>query len=99
MTREYDKEFTPVDIDLILNYLVHEDNRAFFFNGEEYDEEETIETERIFICRKEHMFTLTFIKPGSSTEAWAIHKCTDEPDLIMQGLIDILELHFIDEFE
>ena len=94
----YSRIFTPEDIDLIFDYL--EDNHEFFFNNEEYNG-----LDIPYLSRGSHIgqgnikFSLIFLQPNDMPDAWAISKCMDEPDAIMQGLIDILEEHFIDEFE
>ncbi len=98
----FDRIFRIEDVDLIFDYLEFEDNEDYFFNGDEF----TIpgldipyRTYSSHINGKHFSFTLTIYKPNSMDDAWVISKCMDEPDPIMLGLIDILEEHFISQFE
>jgi len=92
-----EKEFTPAELDVLYNYL--NANHEYFFN-EQFD---TFDSEYVHMCEAQYMFTIAFFEPTDSYNtpynAWAFSKCSDNPDQIFQGLIDILEDNFITQFE
>jgi hypothetical protein len=93
--------FTPEEVDLILNYLEYEDNEDYFFDGSEYPYY-PFESISPIICNGNYKFCLEIIKPNSMKDAWGIHKCVDEypaPDHPLYGLFQLLEEHFISQFE
>jgi len=102
----YDKIFSVSDLDVILSYL--ETNHEYFFNGSEYEGLD-IPYVTYFPSFKNEKYQFTFaifdpifVDSSYTSEhlpAWAISKCMDEPDPILQGLIDILETNFISQFE
>jgi len=100
-----EKEFLPVEVELILDYLKeNEENIEYFFNGDEYQGLPTpYLTQTTFINKKRYNFILIIFEPdGAKSEydaAWAISKSVDEPDTIFQGLINRLENNFINQFE
>jgi len=85
--------FSKSGVEVLFDYLeLHED---YFFNGEELPE--TIELPDGLLCEGEYSFNLTIYKPDHQY-AWAISKCTDDPDSIWQGLIDIINNDFFSKF-
>ncbi|MFH1515099.1 MAG: hypothetical protein ABIG42_06520, partial [bacterium] len=50
------------------------------------------------LCEGVYSFTLTIYNPNNAYYAWAISKCTDDPDSIWQGLIDIINNDFFSKF-
>ena len=93
-------EFTSEEMNLIFNYLsAHND---YFFNNSEFEGLEIpYYNTRMPIGYDNYQFTLSISEPERQDDyrAWVISKDMDEPDSIMQGLIDILENNFINRFQ
>lgn len=99
-----DKSFTKNEAQEIMNYILdpeHPERQQYFFSGDEYEGHETPYRSRgVHLCAGYYIFTLAIYEPNKQTDAWALSKCCfDEPDPILQGLINILENNFISQFE
>lgn len=100
VSQNLERTFSSSQIELILDYLLAVENQDYFFNAEEYEGLDIpYEARGVHLKPGFRVFTLSIYEPESKTSAWTMSKRIDDPDPIMQGLIDILEEHFIDEFE
>lgn len=98
---EHGKQFSFDDVFLIINYLAQ--NHEYFFDGSEFSGlpipyESTISD----ICNSNFNFILTFTDTDDGKDIWGIFKCLDEypsPEHPLYGLFQILEEHFISQFE
>lgn len=90
-------EYESSTVNLIFDYITHEDNRDYFFSGDEYSGLiQPYDTRTVMIHDNTYVFVLAVFEPDSmSANAWAISKDIDVPDDIWEGLIDILEANFL----
>ena len=94
------KQFAESEVQEIFNYLGN--NNVYFFSGSEYQGHSQIQTTSRFFCREDYAFALIFYAPLNPLAAWSIQKCLDEypaPDHPLYGLFQLLEEHFISQFE
>ena len=109
----YEKTFTVNDFNSILTYL--NNHNDYFFNGYEYEGLGTppILVGNLRFTTKKYNIALAFYDPSmlspggyhGYSPCWAFSKSSDhpeipdDPDHILQGLIDIIETNFISQFE
>ena len=99
----YDRSFNIQDLALVFDYL--EQHHDYFFDGAEYiGLEIPFVTPRTCICdlERNYKFSLLFFEPNGIDHCWSIHKCVDEypsPEHPLYGLFQLLEEHFISQFE
>jgi len=94
------KEHSFSEVNVIFNYL--DKYNDYFFNGDEFKGirlQDSGGVSPIFLKMKSHMIALQVNVPDDKPVVWLISKSADEPDPILQGLIDILEENFISQFE
>jgi hypothetical protein len=85
-------------IQYIISYL--EQHNEYFFDGLEYTGLEIpYESYGSLINDGENRFLLSIYEPENCNNAWTISKCSDNPDPILQGLLDIMETNFMSVFE
>lgn len=97
---EENKEHSLTEVNLIFDYL--DKNSGYFFNGDEFKGirlQDIGTTSPIFLERKTHMIAFQVNLPDGKHVIWLLSKSADEPDPILQGLIDILEENFIFQIE
>jgi len=95
-----DRQFDASEVQEIFNYLGA--NNTYFFDGSEYDGQNPLQTEYFWFCRKNYIFVLSFFDSQDASCAWSIQKCVDEypaPEHPLYGLFQLLEEHFISQFE
>jgi hypothetical protein len=102
-----ERTFAPSNLEAIYDYL--DEKHQYFFNHDEFGNQPVIITDTIWLNPKKYSFTLAFFDPSDTSlehdKAWVISKSSDnpssqdDPDHILQGLIDILETNFISQFE
>jgi len=94
--------FTRDEMNVLFNYLKEGDNPAYFFSGTEFEgKPDPYESDSFSLCEGKYVFVLKFGKPNEGHHySWGICKCCDDPttDQAFQGLIGIMEDHFISHF-
>jgi hypothetical protein len=94
-----EREFLASDVnEHIMSYL--SEHADYFFDGSEYTQvgQDPYVSSKMYIITGNYVFAMMFGIPDMEDHYWAITKASDNPDPILQGLINILESEFIAPF-
>jgi hypothetical protein len=99
------KSFTFKEVSNLLDYISSNENKSYFFSGEEYDGKDIpYQSALSYPDVKKYNLSIMFYKPKTdqNNECWAIFKCVDEypaQGTPLYGLFQMLENDFITQFE
>jgi hypothetical protein len=95
-----DHDFTKeLVVQTIISYL--DSNKEYFFNNQEFSDLPIPYESNNYSVQEDRDkgFQFEIYEPESNSNAWVIDKESDNPDPILQGLLDIMETHFMSVFE